>query len=90
MNKKGNLAAVVILLLIVVGIIVVVNYSMYDCTSNRDCQKEEYCGADNECHQYPNKIVIRQNSFVWASLILGICLIITAFVFRKGRLPFVK
>lgn len=92
MNKRGSmaLAAIAIILALIVLGVFLVNVSLRQCNSNRDCPDNAYCGADHECHQYPEKIVISQNNFMPAAIIFGVFLVVAAIIFRGGKLPWKK
>jgi len=90
MDKKGSAvgAVAVILALTILGFFLVGTY-MQECKSNRDCPENAYCGTDHECHEYPDKIVVKQNNFLSAAFVLGIALVVAAYIFRNGtKLPF--
>ena len=87
MNNKGN-SVLIILILILVGAIFtisLVNLSKRDCTKDKDCSGDAYCGSDFECHEFPEKIVVRENNWVWPALILGVALIVAAYILRSGK-----
>jgi len=90
MNKKGNLGliAVILVLALLLFAIYMVGIATRDCNGNRDCAENAYCGTDYECHQYPEKIVVKENNFIPASLILGLALIIAVYIYRTGKIPF--
>lgn len=92
MDKKGNALGVVavIMALTILGIFLVSSYSQ-ECKSNRDCSENAYCNTKHECVEYPDKIVMKQNSFLPAALVLGVALVAAAYIFRNGsKLPFRK
>ncbi|MBI4152605.1 hypothetical protein HY495_02745 [Candidatus Woesearchaeota archaeon] len=92
MSKKGSAAIIVIavaLALVVLGSFLI-NLAGRDCNSNKECPQNAYCGSDNECHEYPKNIVVEKNSYVPASIILSLGLVLTAFVHKTGRFPFQK
>ncbi len=92
MNKKANagiLIIAVVLALVVLGSFLI-NLATRDCNSNKDCPQSAYCGSDYKCHEYPKNIVVEKNSFVPASLIISVGLVLTAFVHKTGRFPFQK
>lgn len=93
MNKKGDTKLYVIIGILVLIIIVLwsVQMSSRECNNNSECPNTHYCGADYVCHEYPDKVGYSGDSNVFAASILGICLIIAAFVFRgKKFLEFKK
>ena len=90
MNSKANiaLAVVAVILALVIFAIFLGDVANRECSSNKDCAENSYCGADNECHQYPDKILVRESNYIPAALILGIALIIAAYIYRGGKIPF--
>ncbi len=92
MDTKANvgLIVVVIVLALVILAFILADVASRECSSNKDCAENSYCGADNECHQYPNKILVRESNYIPAALILGIALIIAAYIFRGGKIPFLE
>ena len=72
MNKKGNaLGFVAIILALTILVFFVVGTYMQECKSNRDCPDNAYCGTDHECHQYPDKILVKENNFLLILLAIG-------------------
>ena len=86
MNKKGTAIAVVavILALTILGFFLV-DVALRECNSNKDCAANAYCGSDNECHQFPESVVLERNDFLPAALVIGIAIIIAAYIFKKGK-----
>ena len=86
MNKKGSLGliAVIIILSLVILSVYLVGVATRGCNSNNDCAKSAYCGTDYECHDFPKEIIVKENNFVPASIILSVGLIASALIFRKG------
>ena len=91
-NKKGSaaLAIVAVILALLVLTIYLVNTAQRECESNRDCSDNAYCGTDYECHQFPEQIVVKESNFILASIIFGVFLVIAAYIFRGGNIPFLK
>lgn len=92
MDKKGKAleAVAIIMALTILGFFLVSTY-MQECKSNKDCSENAYCGVDHECHNYPDKIVVKQNNFLPAAIVLGVALIAAAYIFKGGmKLPFKK
>lgn len=89
MRKQGSaaLAAVAVILALVILGVFLVNIALRDCNSNRDCPENAYCGSDHECHEYPEKIIVTENNFVPAALILGGAGVLTAFLLRRKPIP---
>ena len=81
-SKKGNITpggifTVVVLVLLLAWLII---YTQRECHSDANCTDGFYCGSDFKCHEFP-----QQNSgsgLVAPSLILGISIIIAAFILR--------
>ena len=86
MNKKGSfaLAAVAIILALVVLGVFLVNIAMRDCNSNKDCSDNAYCGSDYECHEYPKQIVAKESNYLSAAIVVGVSLILAAYVFKRN------
>ena len=92
MNIKASLGIIVIavvLALVVLGSFLI-NLAGRECNNNKDCSQSAYCGSDYQCHEYPKNILVEKNSFVPASIIISVGLILTAFVHKNGRFPFQK
>ena len=92
MNKKGSIGLVVvavILALVILGVFLV-SIASRDCNANKDCAENSYCGSDYECHQYPDEIVVTENNYVPAAIILSFGLMLAAYIFRTGKVPFFK
>ncbi|MBU0628211.1 MAG: hypothetical protein KKC75_03410 [Nanoarchaeota archaeon] len=73
MNKKadGGLTAIIIILIVIVFLGWLININSRECSSNKDCKGDSYCGSDFSCHQYP---AIQKNT-VKVSLTLPIIII---------------
>ncbi len=86
MNKKGSLGLIIVIVILSLVILSVylVGVATRGCNSNKDCAKSAYCGTDYECHDFPKEIIVKENNFVPASVILSIGLITSALIFRKG------
>lgn len=80
-----GLIIVIVLLAAIIGGILFINWAQRDCHSNKDCSADSYCGSDFTCHQYPNQIVVKENNYVPAAIILGIALVASAYVFRGKK-----
>ena len=87
MNKTGSavLITVIVILALVLLIIGLVNVSGRECNKNSECGTDSYCGSDYSCHSYPERVIVKENSFVAAAIILGIALIVAAYIFRDGK-----
>lgn len=88
MNKKGMIQIVAIILALVILAYVLVSFAQRECNSNRDCPGNAYCGTDYECHEYPDQIVVKETNYISSALTLGIFLVIAAYIFKTGRVPF--
>lgn len=79
MDKKadGGLTAIVIILIALVFIGWLININKRECNSNKDCEKDYYCGSDFACHKIPiiEKTVYKQSLTLPA---LFICITIIA------------
>lgn len=92
MNRRGSgaLAIVAIVLALVILAAYLIGIASRDCNSNKDCAANAYCGADFECHEYPEQIVVPKNNYVPAALILGLALILAAYIYKTGHFPKIK
>ena len=90
MNKKGAATMILSVLLIVFLIVFLIGWAINtvgrECNSNGDCRENSYCGSDFSCHEFP-KIIEESNNLVWPAAILGIAIIISAFIFRRKEKP---
>ena len=84
MAKQGSMVIVVlaIILACIVIVLFAVDLATRQCNNNGDCSANAYCGSDNECHEYPEQIVVQENNFVPAAIIFGIAIIIAAVIVR--------
>lgn len=87
MDKKasGAIGVIAVILAIVLIGYFIIDIAARGCSSNKDCQEDSYCGADNECHQYPPKVIVRENNFLPAALVLGACIIAAAVILRYQK-----
>ncbi len=85
MNSKGGiaLALVAVILALTIFAFYLVNVAQRDCNSNRDCPENSYCGVDYECHEFPQQIMVKKSNFLPAAIIVGISIIVGAFILRK-------
>ncbi len=92
MNKKGVLW--LYLIAIVLGIVIVImvssNLALRECSNNGDCPDDSYCSSNYQCIQYPEQIVVKQNNYLPAAIVLGVSMMVAAYIFRKGDLKFNK
>lgn len=88
MNQKGSaaLAVVAVVLVFVILAMFLTNIAQRECDNNRDCADNSYCGTDYECHEFPGQVVVKETNFIPAALIVGISLIIAAYIFRKEKI----
>lgn len=84
------MAIVAVALAVVIVGFFLVSLATRECSSNKDCQESAYCGSDYECHDYPQQIVVKENSFLPAAIVFGIALILAAYVYRGGKVHFIK
>ncbi len=91
MNKKGMALGIVaiILALVILGIFLV-SIAQRECNSNRDCPGNSYCNTQYECVEFPEQIVVKESNFLTSALILGIAILIAAYIFKGGKLPWKK
>ena len=93
MNKRadGGLTAIVIIVVILVFLSYLVNLSSRQCSSNKDCDDDAYCGSGFACHKIP--VIERQTSpvivnrdFSGAAWIIGIAIVIAALFFNWDKI----
>ena len=88
-NKKSEAITIIILALILVFFVGwLLNFNSRECRSDGQCSSGFYCGSDFACHQIPvveNTIV--KNNIMFPSIILGIAIIIAAYILRYGKNP---
>jgi len=84
------LIAVIVILALTVLAIVIIDFAKRDCSDNQDCSKTAYCGSDFKCHDFPSEIVVKENNYTIAAVVLGIALIVAAYIFRGGKIPYLK
>lgn len=89
-GKKGNawvgIVAIVVVIIIIIWIVSAVTHK--ECKKDADCPQDSYCTSDFTCHKIPviertNITINREYNFLVPSLILGIAIVIAAFVYRK-------
>ena len=88
MNKKGTvaLAVVAVVLALLILVFYLVGIATRDCNKNKDCSENQYCGTDYTCHDFPNQVIVTETNFIPAAIIIGIALIIAAYIFRKEKM----
>ena len=87
-NKKAEgITSILIIIVIALFFGWLINVSQRECRTNKNCSSESYCGSDFSCHQYPTiqKTVV-QYSLFWPAVVIGIAVIIAAFIFRRERI----
>ena len=90
MNKKGNsIAIVAIILAITVLTVFLVSIAQRECNANKDCPSNAYCNTKYECVEYPEHIVVKDNSYLPAALVLGFAIIIAVLI-NKGKIPKIR
>ena len=89
MNKKAVawMPIAVVVLCCLVLFIFLIDVAQRECNSNKDCPKTAYCGNDNACHPYPDEIVVKENNYIPASIILGLSIILAAYILKGGKFP---
>lgn len=86
MNKKGfSLIVVTMILALIILIGIIVNLSLRECNSNRDCSDNAYCDSKHECKAYPDKLLVKENNFLSAALVLGVALMVSAYIFNRNK-----
>ena len=85
-KSEAGLVAIIIIIVVLFSFGWLYNINQRECSRNKDCSSESYCGSDFSCHQYPNiQNNIVQYNFFWPALIIGIALIIGAWIFRREQ-----
>lgn len=91
MDKKGNVFGIVAIILgLIILAIILINVAQRECNSNRDCSDNAYCNTKHECVEFPEQVVVKQSNLVPSAIILGIAIIIAAYIFRGKKLPWKK
>ena len=87
MNKRASAGYIIAIMALVTIILVglLMDYSKNECSSNKDCTEDSYCGSDNECHQYPDKVIVKQNDNFPAALTLAVGIVLAAFILKKKQ-----
>jgi|SRR3989338_9767700 len=83
MDKKGSIGFIAVILVIILLGLFLVNLASRECNKNADCSDDSYCGSDNECHQYPEQVIVKDSNYIIPSLILGAAIIIAAWIFKR-------
>ncbi|MBD3310346.1 hypothetical protein GF351_03950 [Candidatus Woesearchaeota archaeon] len=89
-NKKGNIAVIAVLGVIIIIIVVawLVSIAARDCDRDLECPGEMYCGSDFRCHKpavLEKTEVHNDFHLTYAAVIIGVAIVIAAFILRYGR-----
>jgi len=88
-KADGGLTIVLIVVIIVVFLGWLVNLGSKECRNNSDCSSGNYCGSDFLCHQIPViEKTVSKNNFIMPSIIIGLAIIIAAYILKSDRLKF--
>lgn len=94
MGKRGvadiGAVVVIIILLVIIASGLIIKVSSRECYSNKNCEKNSYCGSDFSCHPYPlikETEIIERQSFIAPSIIVALGLVGAAFIFRNREFP---
>ena len=87
-SKKADIGIgalfLIVILVFFVGWLVEINQR--ECRTNKDCGLSSYCGSDFACHEFP---VVQQNivqyNFLLPSIILGIAILLAAWIYRRSQ-----
>jgi hypothetical protein len=90
MDKKGSIQIVAVILALVILGYFLISVAQRECNSNRDCSDNAYCNTNYECHGYPEQIVVKESNWIPAALILGIFLLVSAYILRTKKIPFLN
>lgn len=92
MNQKANIAIAVIavILALIILVIYLVNIATRECNNNKDCPSTAYCGTDYTCHEFPHQVIVKETNFIPAAIIIGMALIIAAYIFKRRNVPLTK
>ncbi len=90
MNKKGAVQIVAIVLALIILAYILIMFAQRECNSNRDCPGNAYCGSDHECHEFPDQIIVKETNYISSAAILGIFIVLAAYIFKTGEVPFYK
>ena len=94
MGKRGvadiGAVVVIIILLVIIASGLIIKVSSRECYSNKNCEKNSYCGSDFSCHPYPilkETEIIERQSFIVPSIIVALGLVGAAYIFRNKEFP---
>jgi hypothetical protein len=80
-SKKGN---ILVLLIVIIALVVIVaqifQVAGRECTENSNCNDENYCGSDFQCHPYPS---ITKYNLVPAAAVIALGLVAAAYILRR-------
>jgi len=84
MNNKGNIGIIIVagLLGIIILVMFITNVATRECSASKDCEGNQYCGSDFQCHNFPDKIVVKQSDYVPAAIIIAGGLVGAAVIYR--------
>ena len=91
MNKKAEWKiqpGIAIFFGIIAFIIITMWVGSWQCKNDNDCGLNGICTVRHICYQAPviqNTIIKTENKFTIASLILGICIIIAAYILKNNN-----
>ena len=71
----------IIVLIAIVSLILIFAYLSRECNTTLDCSEEEYCAYNHKCIPYLSNN--QEYNLFFSSLVIGISIIIAAFVLRK-------
>ena len=90
-SKKGDATVGIIILIIIIILIVwLVNLGYRECSTDKQCGSEAYCGVDHNCHTIPviERTVVKQEyNLVPAATFIGIAIIIAAIILKWKTKP---
>ena len=83
MFKKQKKGAIIIPIVVALALVIIlwniVGTITKECTGDRQCNVNEYCGSDFKCHEHPQ---ITNNNFIPAATIMGFAIIAAAIIMR--------
>ena len=78
------LAIVAIILALALLAFVLIGFASRECNSDKDCREGQYCAVGHECKVPAGSSSTKSPNYIWPALIIGIAIIIAAYIFRKG------
>ncbi len=82
---------IAVFILIIVVFILLMWIGGWECKNDKNCSEDEICTVKHSCYkpEISEKVIYKtENRFTTAAFVLGICIIIAAFVLRNKRLGF--